>query len=280
MKKFWITLGGLLALGVILFVFVKSSESQLVSVELPESISYQQTKESFGESLKEEVVDVGVEVKEEKEVEKESGQEISEEEGVSEEMQETEQINAINLAVPFTPQAPHANWDMPYQEACEEASILMVDAYYQGVDEGLMDKEEVDSMIKEMVQFQEEELGFTPDMTAEETVHFITAAFGYEAEVIKNPSIEELKDQLRTGHPVIIPAAGQELNNPYFTPPGPVYHMLVLRGFTDTQFITNDPGTRRGEAYLYDVDVVMGAMHDWNGGDVESGAKVAIIIYP
>src|SRR5512133_656297 len=35
-----------------------------------------------------------------------------------------------HLLVPFMVQAPNANWDMPYQEACEEASLLMVAGYY------------------------------------------------------------------------------------------------------------------------------------------------------
>ena len=32
----------------------------------------------------------------------------------------------LNLDLPFYTQAPHANWDYPWQEACEEASILLV----------------------------------------------------------------------------------------------------------------------------------------------------------
>ncbi|MCR4279964.1 MAG: hypothetical protein NUV82_00890, partial [Candidatus Komeilibacteria bacterium] len=35
-----------------------------------------------------------------------------------------------NLDVPFMSQAPHANWDLPYQEACEEASLIMVDYFW------------------------------------------------------------------------------------------------------------------------------------------------------
>ena len=31
----------------------------------------------------------------------------------------------INLDIPFTSQAPSLNWDQPYQDFCEEASILM-----------------------------------------------------------------------------------------------------------------------------------------------------------
>src|SRR3989344_4828168 len=35
----------------------------------------------------------------------------------------------VNLKVPFTSQAPTGNWDLPYQEACEEASALMAIRY-------------------------------------------------------------------------------------------------------------------------------------------------------
>ncbi|PIY92744.1 MAG: hypothetical protein COY70_01615, partial [Candidatus Magasanikbacteria bacterium CG_4_10_14_0_8_um_filter_42_12] len=38
----------------------------------------------------------------------------------------------LNLDVPFTSQAPESNWDQPWQDACEEATILMLDAYYKG----------------------------------------------------------------------------------------------------------------------------------------------------
>jgi hypothetical protein len=33
----------------------------------------------------------------------------------------------VLLSVPFTPQAPHANWNPPFDEACEEAALLMVE---------------------------------------------------------------------------------------------------------------------------------------------------------
>src|SRR5688572_5442442 len=36
------------------------------------------------------------------------------------------------LKVPFTPQAPTANWDELHNEACEEASSLMAAAYFNG----------------------------------------------------------------------------------------------------------------------------------------------------
>src|SRR3990167_747254 len=38
----------------------------------------------------------------------------------------------VNLDIPFTSQAPHLNWDQPYQDFCEEASILMAVQYVHG----------------------------------------------------------------------------------------------------------------------------------------------------
>ena len=35
----------------------------------------------------------------------------------------------VNLAIPFTSQAPHQNWAVPYQQFCEEASTLMAASY-------------------------------------------------------------------------------------------------------------------------------------------------------
>ena len=36
----------------------------------------------------------------------------------------------VSIEVPFTSQAPFANWDEYHEEACEEASIIMVKYFY------------------------------------------------------------------------------------------------------------------------------------------------------
>jgi hypothetical protein len=54
--------------------------------------------------------------------------------------------------------------------------------------------------------------------------------------------------------------------------------MLVLKGYrADGAFITHEPGTRFGENYVYDETSIMEAAHDWNGGNVENGARVMIL---
>src|SRR5690606_41290644 len=40
-------------------------------------------------------------------------------------------VEQLILDVPFTSQAPEGNWKQPWQDACEETSILMVDRFYQ-----------------------------------------------------------------------------------------------------------------------------------------------------
>ncbi len=190
---------------------------------------------------------------------------------------------SVNLAVPFTPQAPHANWDLLHKEACEEASILMVNAYYQNVPEGRMDPDSVDVDLKKIVEFENALFGYFEDTTAEQTGVLAELHFGAsKAEVIENPTIDDIKMHLAAGRPVIVPAAGRLLGNPYFQEPGPIYHMFIIRGYTEAgKFITNDPGTKRGEAFLYDFDTIMNAMHDWNNGnEITEGKKKILIVYP
>lgn len=188
----------------------------------------------------------------------------------------------VNLAVPFTSQAPHGIWAEPYKESCEEASIYMVHAYYQGEPAGQILKDVADRALVDLVAFENELFGYYEDTTAEQTGLLAEMVYGYSWEVLENPTELTLKTHLAQGRPIVFPAAGRLLGNPYFTAPGPVYHMLVVRGYTDDGFfIVNDPGTSRGEAYLYDVDTLMSAMHDWNhGNEITQGARVVLVLTP
>lgn len=187
----------------------------------------------------------------------------------------------INLAVPFTVQAPVGDWGQPYQDACEEASVLMVKEYYANgpsvIDTNIAIKE-----ILAMVALEDELFGYNIDTTVAETVLFAEKMYGLKAEILENPTVAQLKARLDKGQPIIFPAAGRVLKNPYFTPPGPLYHMAVIRGYTkNNQFIVNDPGTKRGNAFLYSFDTIMNAIHDWNGeADILEGKKLVLILHP
>ena len=189
----------------------------------------------------------------------------------------------VNLAVPFTSQAPTGNWAEPYQDSCEEASVLMAHEYYNGNTSAVIDPTAAEKSLQEIVALENKLFGYYIDTTAAETAQFAEKEYGYKkSELIENPTVDQIKTFLNKGEPVLVPAAAQLLHNPYFTPPGPVYHMLVIRGYTKkNQFITNDPGTKHGEDYLYTFDTVMNAMHDWNhGADILNGKKVILILHP
>lgn len=195
--------------------------------------------------------------------------------------------SSVNLAVPFTVQAPFAHWDHTHEEACEEAAALMVNRYWDkaGIKNQKAEKippQEAEKAIQDLVAFQKKRYGFFESTTAKETARFIEDKWGYATiDLIENPTLAQIKRELAAGFPIIVPAAGRKLGNPYFKRPGPLYHMLVIKGYTaDGWIITNDAGTRRGADYRYRLNVLLNAIHNWNGGKVESGRKVAIIVRP
>ncbi len=184
--------------------------------------------------------------------------------------------NAINLAVPFTSQAPLGIWDEFTEETCEEASFLMVYEYYQGAPEGSIDPTTADTDFRAMV-VTEESLGFGPSISSTQFISFAQTYNGAVARVVENPSADDLRALLAAGHPIIIPAFGRNLGNPFFTGEGPLYHMLVLRGYTPTTFIANDPGTRHGENYQYATEVLMNSIGDWDGDSPDGGKRVIVL---
>lgn len=184
--------------------------------------------------------------------------------------------DAINLAVPFTSQAPLGIWDEFTEETCEEASFLMVYEYYQGASEGSIDPTAADTDFRAMVA-TEENLGFGPSISSMQFISFAQAYNGTAARIVENPSVDDLRALLAAGHPIIIPAFGRNLGNPFFTGEGPLYHMLVLRGYTPTTFITNDPGTRHGENYQYATEVLMNSIGDWDGDSPDGGTRVIVL---
>ncbi|MDP3985493.1 MAG: C39 family peptidase [bacterium] len=198
---------------------------------------------------------------------------------VPEKLKESEKpATAINLAVPFTSQAPYGNWDAVHEEACEEASLLMVDAFFDGRS---LAPDTVEAELQELVAWQKNRFGYFESTTAEETALVMREYYGYrKVEVSYDITLEDIRRVVAFGLPVVVPLYGVGLN-PNYTGNGPNYHMLVVRGFTaDGKIITNDPGTRLGQGYVYDPQKFYNAIHDWNGGDVINGKKAMIVAYP
>ena len=137
-----------------------------------------------------------------------------------------------------------------------------------------------DQKLHEIKDFELQRFGYHKDTTAEETAVILKEFYKINGvKVVYDPAVADIKSALNEKKVIIIPAAGRKLGNPYFRQPGPLYHMLVIKGYTkEGNFVTNDPGTRRGADFIYDPGVLMNAIHDWNGGDVDQGRKVMIVV--
>jgi len=183
-----------------------------------------------------------------------------------------------DLKVPFVPQAPFGVWDDLHNNACEETAILLVHYYKKG---SSLSKEQADSEIKKMVDYQIKKYGEHKDLNAQEIADLAKEFYGYKSVRVEYDfSWEEVKKKIVEGKPVIVPTAGYLLNNPYYRRPGPVYHALVIRGYNAKELITNDPGTKRGEGYRYSYQTLDRAIHNWTGSPetIEQGKRVMIII--
>ncbi len=188
-------------------------------------------------------------------------------------------VIAKTIPVPFTLQAPYSDWRQPWQDACEEASTIMIDHFYRGDHSDRIPKEIAKKEILQIVDLEDQYLGFNKDTNAREMVEIINGFFEWEAYLVENPTLEQIKSEIDAERPVILPFYGRIVNNPYFLGGGPYYHVVVVKGYDDqTQdFITHEPGVGKGLDYRYNYDTMMNAIHDFlPNRQTKYGEKLAV----
>ncbi len=182
--------------------------------------------------------------------------------------------------VSFITQSPFAKWDELHEEACEEASLIMLKYYSSGES---LNKDIAEDEIQKLVKYQMEKYGNFYDTDVKTNKEIGEEYFELKGlRIIKDFKIIDLKRELADGNIILIPTAGRELKNPYFSGAGPLYHNLVITGYDDKKnvFITNDPGTRRGKNYKYNQQVLYDAIHDFPGdvNKILDGKKRAVVL--
>lgn len=184
---------------------------------------------------------------------------------------------SLNLKMTFYSQAPFGNWSMPWQEACEEASVLLVaNAYYNKN----WTRTQFNDQILNLVDWQNKHFGNYMDTNMAHTGQMLEQVLGLKSITHENPSLADVKTILNKGHLIIMPFAGKKLGNPNYTNGGPVYHVLVIKGYKEGEkVITADVGTRNGEDYVYKWGILQNAMHDF-AKPIENGAKRMLEVLP
>lgn len=174
-------------------------------------------------------------------------------------------VKFVQMKVPFTVQAPFGNWSDPiFQNACEESSIAMVMGWVRGM--AAISAQEAKEQILDIVNFENKTLGYNTDTDLTDVEKIFKIHFKHQNVSVKRSiSLADIIQELQKGNIVIVPAFGQALANPNYTPPGPTAHMLVVTGYdpASKKFTTNDPGTRHGAEYRYDENVFFSAIWEY-----------------
>lgn len=176
----------------------------------------------------------------------------------------------VNLSVPYIPEAPDGLMVKPWNNSCEEASTAMLDEYYSGNRDKGVAKAKAKKLILYYINIENKLFGYNGNTNAEEMTKVINGYSKYfEAKIKTSPTLEEIKNELKNGRPIIALLYGKNLNNPriLFARSGSYYHTFVIKGFDDDteEFIVNDNGDlKQGLDLRYKYDTILGALRDYS----------------
>ncbi len=184
----------------------------------------------------------------------------------------------VILQVPFSAQAPTDNWSR--NEDCEETSITMANAFLTGTTEDKLPANEAQKAINNLKIWEQANLGYNANTGADATTKMAEGAFGLVITQVLGFTEDNLKSALTNKHPILLPIDAKLLGNTQYINGGPLYHMIVIRGFKGDSFIVNDPGTDGGDGNEYPFSVLQKASADWNNvtKEIDANRKIALIV--
>lgn len=119
----------------------------------------------------------------------------------------------VNLNVPFVSESPENKWSGNWLNACEEASVIMIDAFYLNQTKVSV-KNAVNSM-NELFAWENKIFKSTKNTNATETIQMIVENnLSFIGTIVSEPTLEQIQNELRLGHPVISLHYGFDLKNP------------------------------------------------------------------
>lgn len=165
-------------------------------------------------------------------------------------------------------------WDPDHEDACEEATMFMVHYWLKNERPSLA---AYDTELLKLIRWQEAR-GYGISEGIEEMKQIAHDYFSMSTTIKTVDSADQLRTILDNGTAIIFPADGRLLRNPNFRDGGPPFHVLVLKGHSDSYFIGNDPGTRNGENYRYHEDIIMEALGNWDGSRVDRNDRRVLLV--
>lgn len=191
----------------------------------------------------------------------------------------------VNLAVPQIWEIPDGVWVKPWNGACEESSITMVDAFYNHTYTGIIPTSTAKKLMAPLFPIEDKMFGSNSDTDAARTAKLINTSLSYTAAIKQNPTLAQIKQELQNGYPVISMHYGYDLDNPRhrFRQGGSSYHVMVITGYDDNKkiFYVNDPELPDGLDFSYKYDTILTTLHDFNYTDKKAdGPPVVLFTRP
>lgn len=184
------------------------------------------------------------------------------------------------IGVPYVSEAPEGNWSGDWVNACEEATIAMVEAFYNN--KSSVSIAEAKKTLQKLFDEQNILYGNNKNADATQIQELITRYSNFTATIKENPTLNDIKHEIDNNRPVISLHRGFDLRNPNipFSPIKSSYHTIVVVGYDDDNklFITHDPGDDKdGVHHKYSYEVFMHSLHNYNAKDDKTdGVPTAI----
>lgn len=192
------------------------------------------------------------------------GEESKPEEVATEEVAEEEKEEEVVikpsalLSVPYTVQAPEQSWNI-HEESCEEAAVLMAHYYLTGSKLSVIPADTASNAMLKMKSWQKKHYGSEPDLTIKKLGEFGKSYYGHNYRYTENIGVENIKREISSGNPVIVPVMTHSLGNPNYGREN-TYHVLLIKGYDASGVITNDAGVSKGKDYKYTWKVLFRAI--------------------
>jgi len=182
-----------------------------------------------------------------------------------------ELINEKTLDIKFYSQFPldiatGVKYDEPYQNFCEESSLL--NWYYYLIWKQPSLKEYNKDLLK-LKEIEDLILDWWYKHTSLEDTLKLLIAFQEDDqkvfwEIIQNPTLKLIKENISKWNPVIVPLYWKWLTNPLFREWWPIYHNIIIKGFKNDIFIVNEVWVSNWDWFKYKQDELMNNIYNYD----------------
>ena len=156
-------------------------------------------------------------------------------------------------------------YDEPYQNFCEEASLLN---WYYYLTWKEPDLKEYDKDLLKLKELEDLLFEWWYKHTSIEDTLKLLIAFQDDTkvfwEIIENPTIDIIKENIFKWNLIIAPLYWKWLSNDLFLWWWPIYHNLLIKWYTEENFIVNEVWISKWDWFLYNQNEIMENIADYD----------------